>query len=67
MAELPSVEDILAEAAEALESPAKQIRDAEKAMTYKSAREIAESIGLANQLKNGPQYRVVARPRKPKL
>ena len=67
MASPPTVDEILAKSVEALTSPYKELRHADKRAVHRSPREVLEAIGVSKVLANGPQMRVVAKPKAPKL
>lgn len=51
---------------EALKSPHTNVRDGDKSVTYRSPAEIREQLKIANELDEGPQTVVVAKPRRPR-
>lgn len=64
---VPTAEELLEQSVEALQSSAVTVKDADKVVTYKDAAEIAGSIRVVGQAQQGPQMRVVVRPKAPKL
>lgn len=64
---LPTADELLSQLAEAIESPYTDVQHADKRVRYRSMAEIRDSLSLADEVVNGQQKRVVARPGRPRL
>ena len=61
-------DEVIAAACEALVSPAREVRHADKRIEYKSAADILEDVRAADLLNGAePQFLVVGRPVRPLL
>lgn len=58
---LPTVDDILTAAADALTTPHKERRHADKRVAFRSPQDVIRAVGAQKALTNGAQFRVVAR------